>query len=62
MKYGYKANYSKPVQKILQNPDKSRALAAAIHEIRSDPAKRSAPLDGGRVSTDPRPKSASDSN
>jgi len=57
MRYGYKANYSKSVRKILENPDKSRALAAAIQEIRSDPGKRSATRDGVRISTDPRPKS-----
>jgi len=53
MRYGYKANYSSSVKRILENPDKSRALAAAIQEIRNDPSKRSADLDGGRVRTDP---------
>lgn len=58
MRYGYKANYSSSVKKILENPDKSRALAAAIQEIRNDPTKRSAALDGGRIRTDPPPKAS----
>lgn len=53
MRYGYSANYSVQVRKILKDPDKSRSLVDAIQEIRSNPSQRSANFNGGSVHTDP---------
>ena len=55
MRYGYKAKYSESVLKILKSPEKSRALADAIVQIRRDPTRRTVELNGNIISTDPHP-------
>jgi len=52
MRYGYKANYSEPVRKILENPEKSRALVKAIEEIRKDPSHSPRTVNGGVIRTE----------